>query len=160
MRKSDVLSLEKGAVIPDNSTLDVRCGECGYPMELRPSRYGMFWGCTRFPACRGTHGAHPDGRPLGTPANTETKKLRIAAHEVFDATWKNGQRSRTSAYRWLAKKIKLTFADCHIGSMDADQCRRVIGYCTTRLQRTSGATCTQEKMDEAKAVVRVAKGKR
>lgn len=55
----------------------VSCGECQAPMLLRESRFGKFYGCTRFPECRGTHGAHPDGRPLGVPANAETKEARV-----------------------------------------------------------------------------------
>ncbi len=30
------------------------CPECGAPMTLRQSRYGPFWGCTRYPECKGT----------------------------------------------------------------------------------------------------------
>ena len=30
------------------------CPVCGRPMVLRSSRFGVFWGCPNFPACRGT----------------------------------------------------------------------------------------------------------
>ena len=29
------------------------CPLCGKPMKLRSSRYGPFYGCQNFPACRG-----------------------------------------------------------------------------------------------------------
>lgn len=30
------------------------CPRCGAPMRLRSGRYGRFWGCSRYPGCRGT----------------------------------------------------------------------------------------------------------
>lgn len=36
------------------------CATCGQPMRLRKSAKGKFWGCTGYPACRGT-------RPMATP---------------------------------------------------------------------------------------------
>lgn len=54
------------------------CSECSGSMTLRNSRYGFFYGCSRFPDCRATHGAHPDGQPLGL--------------------------KRKSAYGWLRKR--------------------------------------------------------
>ncbi|MDP2728869.1 MAG: AAA domain-containing protein [Dehalococcoidales bacterium] len=32
------------------------CPKCGSRMVLRNGRYGQFWGCSRFPYCRGTRG--------------------------------------------------------------------------------------------------------
>jgi hypothetical protein len=31
-----------------------RCPECGGPMRLKTGRYGEFWSCQNFPACKGT----------------------------------------------------------------------------------------------------------
>ena len=45
-------------------------------MKLKSGRYGWFYGCTRYPDCRGLQKASPDGRPLGVPATIETRKLR------------------------------------------------------------------------------------
>ncbi len=33
---------------------NVKCPECGGPMTPRTSQYGTFWGCVRYPKCRGT----------------------------------------------------------------------------------------------------------
>jgi hypothetical protein len=30
------------------------CPSCGWPMVRRTSQYGEFWGCSGYPACRGT----------------------------------------------------------------------------------------------------------
>jgi ssDNA-binding Zn-finger/Zn-ribbon topoisomerase 1 len=98
----------------------VKCGECGALMELRDSRYGKFYGCTRFPECRGTHGAHENGKPLGVPTNKETRLKRIETHKVFDQLWKTGYMSRGEAYRALA--IKLGRREVHIGEADLTDC--------------------------------------
>lgn len=33
---------------------DVKCPECGGPMVSRKGTYGIFWGCKKYPNCRGT----------------------------------------------------------------------------------------------------------
>lgn len=116
-------------------TQDVRCGECGSPMELRNSRFGLFWGCTRYPKCKGTHGAHPDGRPLGKPADKETKLARMRAHAAFDRLWKEGPRNRGQAYGWL--KAQASIPD-HIGEMSVAECNTLIELVEWELAVPSG----------------------
>lgn len=119
------------------------CPECGAPMVFRPaSRYGPFYGCSAFPDCRVTHGAHPDGSALGTPADIETRRWRIAAHDWFDCIWRGslseytgpGRRSdaqlqriaRNRCYAFLADRLGMTRDECHIGLFDAKECRDAI----------------------------------
>lgn len=110
------------------------CPDCGAPMILRktmkfPQRNGqpgLFYGCQRFPKCKATHGAHPDGRPLGIPGNAETKAARHRAHAAFDDIWEKRLLSRGAAYRWLSKKLGY---EAHMGEMDVEQCERVIALC-------------------------------
>lgn len=104
----------------------VNCGECGVAMRLRPSRFGLFYGCSTFPTCKGTHGAHPDGAPLGVPANKETREARIRAHAVFDRLWqgpKPPMESRAKAYKWLADKLGRI--EVHIGELSVEECVKV-----------------------------------
>ena len=35
-------------------SINIRCPRCGAPMVLRSGRYGKFYGCSRYPNCRGT----------------------------------------------------------------------------------------------------------
>lgn len=108
------------------------CPDCGAERVLRRTtkyRYSNgeprpFYGCSRYPDCTATHGAHPDGHPLGTPANRQTKEARIEAHKAFDRLWKDGHMSRADAYRWLARALNRP--DAHIGSMEIDDCKAVI----------------------------------
>ena len=106
------------------------CGDCGSPMILRSSRYGQFYGCTRFPDCRGAVGAHADGTPLGVAADGETRRARMLAHEKFDLLWKPDKRgrrhmSRSHAYRWMRTMLGLTESTAHIAKMDGRTCARL-----------------------------------
>ena len=83
-----------------------------------------------FPECDITIGAHQStGEPLGIPVSKEGRAWRIKAHTAFDAIWDcpDGV-SRSEAYLWLTKKMKMG-GHAHIGDMDVSQCRRVIGLC-------------------------------
>lgn len=109
--------------------MEVVCAECGAGMVLRESRFGKFFGCSTFPKCSATHGAHPDGRPLGVPGDAATKAARIAAHAEFDTLFE----SRRQRYAWLARFD--TLPD-HIGEMTEQQCYRLIAF--VRRERNMG----------------------
>lgn len=108
---------------------NLNCGECGSPMALRDSKYGIFYGCTNYPQCKGTHSAHQDtGAPMGIPADKETKEWRSRCHKVFDQLWKNKKYAytRSEAYELLQRLTRLSPEDCHIGRFNIDQCKTVI----------------------------------
>lgn len=118
------------------------CPECDAAMVLRKSwKYPHpFYGCVRYPQCRATHGAHPDGAPMGIPANAETKQWRVQAHAAFDPLWGrndpdigDGERKhrRYIAYRWLGMKLGIEDIkrDCHIARFDIKRCQQVIAAC-------------------------------
>jgi len=109
---------------------DLVCPEpgCGAFMRLRSSeKHGPFYGCSRYPDCKGTHGAHPDGAPLGTPASKPVKELRNLAHKLFDRIWSNGPLSRSEAYEWMADVLDLPPFQAHIGMLDEVGCMKLIG---------------------------------
>jgi ssDNA-binding Zn-finger/Zn-ribbon topoisomerase 1 len=131
----------------------VHCGECGARMVLRTSRFKtlrgqarQFWGCSRYPDCKGAIGAHPDGRPLGVPGDRAVRDARIEAHAVFDKLWKNAtelpayqgrelddkakeiilRAARRRAYEWMRYQLQMSKSECHIASMGIEDCRRAI----------------------------------
>ncbi len=108
----------------------VNCGDCGAKMVLKGGIYGLFYSCTNWPGCRGAHGAHPDGKPMGIPADYDTRKLRQAAHSALESTWSPGGRqlfpSRTHAYEWVQAAMGLTATEAHIARFDAAQCKKLI----------------------------------
>lgn len=104
---------------------DLLCGECAAPMRLQSSKRYLrpFYGCTRYPECRGTHGAHANGAPLGTPANKETKLARMRAHATFDQIWKQKLVThRGAAYNWMRQVMGLTHSKAHIAMFNSEQC--------------------------------------
>jgi ssDNA-binding Zn-finger/Zn-ribbon topoisomerase 1 len=120
------LGLPEPETHPPQKTYDVTCPDCGAPMKLRGSKYGLFYGCTTYPACKAAHGAHPDGRPLGKPATKFVKGKRIQAHEAFDKLWEGTRMKRKDAYRWMQEAMGMTKEEAHIGNYDAEQCERLI----------------------------------
>ena len=108
------------------TAVELECPECGAKMTLRKSRFGQFYGCSTWPKCDAAHGAHPDGTPLGVPANKATKQARIKAHEAFDTLWKGGRMKRSEAYSWMASALGLTAAEAHIGRFDIPTCERLV----------------------------------
>jgi ssDNA-binding Zn-finger/Zn-ribbon topoisomerase 1 len=112
--------------VHERERTDLTCPECSAPMKLRDSRYGLFYGCTAFPKCKATHGAHPDGAPLGRPADKATKRARMDAHDAFDQLWKDGRMKRRAAYAWMRRALELSPEEAHIGMMDIETCQRLI----------------------------------
>lgn len=118
------------------------CPDCGAKMVLRKTtkftyadkspRY--FYGCSNYPKCKATHGANPDGSPLGIPANDETKKYRILAHNAFDPIWKNRKMKRQDAYKWLTEQLEMK-TQAHIGAMNIEECKKVIEVCRVKNKR-------------------------
>lgn len=126
--------------------VDVSCPECGSRMVLRRTQKfkwkngegRLFYGCSRWPKCDGIHGAHPDGRPLGIPADKETKAARMEAHTAFERLrekrgWIGNNRERSGSYIWLGRKLGIAETEirdkCHIALFDIPTCKRVVEIC-------------------------------
>lgn len=71
--------------------VDLVCPECGALMRLRKSRFGLFYGCTRYPYCKASHGAHPDGAPLGVPVNKASPRSACCRKSKPGAARSRGQ---------------------------------------------------------------------
>ncbi len=113
---------------------DLKCGECGEVMILRHSKkYGTpFYGCSRFPACKGACGAYPDGRPKSIPSDRKTSEARIRAHAVFDRVWQQKRMSRDQAYAWMRQVMGISNKEAHIGHLTAEQCDQLITHVQTK----------------------------
>lgn len=84
---------------------------------------GKAWICERFPACRGSVGTHPNGQPLGTIPDAETKKLRMDVHALIDPIWKSGKLKRGQVYARLSKALGKTY---HTGETTAEDCKQLL----------------------------------
>jgi hypothetical protein len=101
-------------------------GETIYPH--RSDLYDkLFWSCL---PCVAYVGCYPDStKPMGELANKELRRARGRVHRVFDVIWKQGHKTRTDAYSWLANQLHLSLAKCHIGMFDLDTCSRAWKFC-------------------------------
>jgi len=79
--------------------------------------------------CNARVGCHPGStRPLGNLANEALRMKRMETHHVFDSFWKERGMSRTQAYKWMAKKMRLSEL-AHIGGFEIDRCQKLIKLC-------------------------------
>ncbi len=109
------------------------CPYCGAIAKLVDSSviygksYGMAYICSNYPDCDAYVGAHKGtDKPKGRLANPELRELRKQAHAAFDPLWRSGSFSRTKAYRWLSRQLKIPFDETHIGNFDEEMCLKVI----------------------------------
>jgi hypothetical protein len=127
-RRSDRLKsrVQEKDLVPEEF---FRCpeDECSGQLRRRWShKYGRwFYGCDKhfITGCNGGIGCHPNGSPLGIPANAETRKARIEAHKIFDQLWKECHMKRSEAYKFFAKYMELD--ELHIAQLDKEQCEKL-----------------------------------
>lgn len=122
-------------------------------LDIYPDRPDLsllkFFRCIPCDARVGTHKA--DGRPLGTLANANLRRLRNQAHAAFDPLWQDAARQafikskakdkkfftfqakvRKELYAWLTQSMGLRDDECHIAMFNEDQCRLVMKLCRER----------------------------
>jgi ssDNA-binding Zn-finger/Zn-ribbon topoisomerase 1 len=86
-----------------------------------------FYGCSRYPDCDGTHSAHQSsGKPMGTPADKETKEWRVKAHAAFDPYVAKWFEKRSDGYMFLQNVMGLSGEDAHISKFNIDQCKKLL----------------------------------
>ena len=125
------------------------CRYCGGVIRLVPARriYGAstdrlglsnenIYLCQN---CNARVGCHKGtNRPLGNVANEVLRLKRMETHQIFDTFWQRQRMSRTAAYKWLSKEMKLPKAKAHIGGFEMDQCQQVIDLCRQTEAMASG----------------------
>ena len=107
---------------PPNTT----CPQCGKPMVVRSGRFGLFTGCSGYPACDQIMNR------FGF-SDQPTRNARKAAHQVFDALWQTSgardrqqRQTRAKLYAALSVAMNLKPEVCHIEGFNIDQCQEVI----------------------------------
>ena len=73
---------------------------------------------------------------MGRVAGPKLRAARIAAHQWFDAIWKNKlKRSRYNAYSWLSLRMKLNKDITHFGMFSPEEILRAISICSNYIER-------------------------
>lgn len=91
-----------------------------------------FYGCTRWPECKGVLPANDDGTPRGEPRTRELMGWRNKAHEAFDLIWRDQHATRPAAYSWLRAATGLDHESAHMSKMGVDQCKLVLHVVETK----------------------------
>ncbi len=108
----------------------VHCPACRVLMVALPSTFHankrLYYRCPM--SCDYMIGAHPDGTPLGIPANGPTRAARRRAHAAFDRLWKGKKMRRKAAYTLLRSWLGLSHAEGHIARFDIETCERLIRH--------------------------------
>jgi hypothetical protein len=80
--------------------------------------------------CRAYVGMHQfTNIPLGSLADSATRRARAGVKEVFNALWRSGRMTREQAYKWLAGELGMKPSETHIGWMDVQTCQRALAAC-------------------------------
>lgn len=103
--------------------------------EIYPHRADLhtkiFYQCS---PCDAYVGCHPgSNKALGRLANAKLRRAKMRAHSAFDAIWKDGNKTRTQAYQWLAHELSISVSECHIGMFDVEMCEEVVELATEYL---------------------------
>ena len=101
----------------------VFCGECGSKMRLTVGCYSLHYSCSKWPNCDGTHGAHPNGDPMGIPANKKVRELRETVYQQLNLIWNyKFKPERNQMYQWIKQNCKKE----HIGEMNEAELKDLI----------------------------------
>lgn len=106
---------------------DRACPHCGGIMAIKQGPFGQFLGCIRYPACKGTrHMKTLQDNTLDPTAGDELKKLRMSGHRTLEEFCKTLGRTRSSAYRTMAKHMGISPDRAHFGMFNEDKCKKAI----------------------------------
>ena len=105
------------------------CPYCGGRTTLAPGREytansATVWVCVPCYAWVGTYKGTTTA--IGRIANKELREARWYAYYYFDTIWINGHMTKSRAYKWLAKQLRIPQKDCRIGWLDLKQCNKAI----------------------------------
>lgn len=118
------------------TALMLKCPDCGLRMKLGESQrftYALsgdpklYYYCE---ACHASHAAHPDGTPVGKPADRATRQARREAHIAFESWREHYGMTRNEAYLTLSVRLGVLEPQAHMGVMNQEMCQTVIALCS------------------------------
>lgn len=105
-------------------------------MRLRVGKTGLFYGCSGYPSCRGTHPAYADGTPRsGTPVDERTKELRRQVHAEVMGQGGNVY-GRQHVYAWLRARMNVSRA-LSLRFWTDQECERALALLAERKGRAT-----------------------
>jgi zinc-finger-containing domain len=116
--------------VPLRSELPDPCPDCGdgvltlrpKPADWRGSSDVIYLCSNQSSGCRGLVSANPDGTPMATPGDSETRKARHIFHEHQQRLTSHGRPSKKRAksrfYRFVSKHLGIPEKELHAGRFD------------------------------------------
>lgn len=108
----------------------MNCPYCNKEAKYGPNeeyygrRFGRSYMCYYCKDCDAYVGTHNNTtRALGTMANHELRKKRMAVHALIDPLWKEGGYSRGKVYQMLSDALG---REVHVGESDIQMCEEII----------------------------------
>lgn len=111
---------------------NMKCPSCSNTMKFITEGDKYFYVCVNFPSkCDVSHGAYPDGRPFGKPADAVTRKLRALCHRKMDELFHayRGPLGPKTIQSYLYTYItdKMGVSELHFGLMNDQACKKALG---------------------------------
>jgi ssDNA-binding Zn-finger/Zn-ribbon topoisomerase 1 len=126
------------------------CPDCGAEMRLRTARRGknaggQFWGCSRYPECKGTRDSQDTPAPVEEPLATVTRKVPWQDATINRPGWVARYSSVGGSLRSIGRvpSVDRRLSTCWVARQDrdaaipADQQRLAVGVCQKHVQRGS-----------------------
>lgn len=128
--------------VTDGAPPPTECRYCSGDVELvsnsevyKGREYGDWPYAYLCRPCDAYVGLHPNtDLPLGTLANKELRESRKVNKWLFIELTKDKGWSRTQAYHWLAKRMRIKPSRCHWGVFDIDDCEMAGMLCANELE--------------------------
>lgn len=130
------------ARVPNPLPVPTACRYCNGVVAITHHRaiyrgrtYGDWPWVYRCEDCEARVGMHPTTNlPLGTLADAALRDVRNDCKKPFEQLWRGGQLGRTQAYKWLAKAMGKSLAQCHFGLFEEQECMTAHQLCLDKLQ--------------------------
>lgn len=104
-------------------------------MTLTRRGTDRFYRCINWTTCRGSHGAHPSGRPLGIEAPARVRKKRQEVHELAARIWPwEDREAKKAMYLWMRRHAEERH---HIGEMMEGELNRLADLLRAEISRGS-----------------------
>lgn len=115
----------------DETAAKMTCPTCSMPMKFIEEDGRYYYVCQRFPVnCDVSLGAHPDGRPMGKPGDSMTRRFRALCHrqlnDMIDSY--RGPLSKTTVKNNLYSFISeaMGIRELHFGNLNQQACRKAL----------------------------------
>lgn len=116
--------------------------------EIYGKSYGKWPWVYQCNSCSAFVGMHPyTDVPLGTLADSKTRKARVKAKREFEKLYKLGYMTRNEAYKRLAQGMGIEKGLCHFGWFEPKQCEHAEAISVDLMEQEQDVGISQSSLD-------------